>query len=95
MKLSPAQIPPACYILQLTGKETKQVIKGKKPTCTHKHMAWEPNYKAKCLKHHQGVSAYKTSLEVSYQSKSQIYIHHGNQEANDVTRYQRQRPLET
>ena len=48
MKLSPAaQIPPASYILQLAGKETKQVIKGKKPTSTHKHMAWEPNYKAK------------------------------------------------
>ena len=51
MKLSQAQIPPASHNLQLTGKEGKQVIKGKKPTSTHKHMAWEPNFKAKCPNH--------------------------------------------
>ena len=42
MKLSQAQIPPASHNLQLTGKEGKQVIKGKKPTFLHINI-WHGN----------------------------------------------------
>ena len=41
------------------------------------------------------LAALNMQLRQRSQSRSQIYIHHGNQEVNDVTRYQRQRPLET
>ena len=42
MKLSQAQIPPTSHILQLTGKEAKQVIKGRKPTFLHTNI-WHGN----------------------------------------------------